>query len=191
MTRWLGLSMLIVAATFAGAQDPPPKLLSTRFGIEFNPINYPQKTPQDTIKSVAKALDAGRFDYMMAHLVDPKYVDPRVEEYLAIIVPRAEIKAEEDDIAQEVDTLTRRKKIAAKEKKDKARQVVAFNRLVVETRKNFEEDPVLVKELRLFAKSGEFETDEDRSSGSLKGVTTRKVFMRKKEDRWFMEERYQ
>jgi hypothetical protein len=188
MNHWFGVALIVVAASLC-AQEPNRFL--TRYNIEYNPINFPQKTPQEALKSIAKALDNGRFDYMLAHLADPKYVDPRVTEYLALIVAKDELQREEDDIAREPDPKKRKAKVIEKERKDKARVVVAFNRLVAETRKNFDEDPVLMKEIRQLAKDGEWEVDEDKATGSLKKVTPRRVVLRKREDRWFMEERSQ
>jgi hypothetical protein len=188
MRRWLGLGLIVLAANLS-AQEPAKFL--TRYNIEFNPINFPQKTPPEAMKSIAKAMENGRFDYMLAHLTDPKYVDPRVADYQAIIVPKDEIQREEDEIAREPDAKKRKAKMIEKERKDKARVVVAFNRLVVETRKNFEEDPILLKEIRLLAKSGEWEVDNEKAVGTLKNVTPRRIVLRKREDRWFVEEKSQ
>lgn len=190
MIRSLALLPLLAAASLLG-QEPAARMYDIRYNIEMNPINYPQKSPQEAMASIAKAINAGAFEYLMGQLVDPPYVDNRVAEFRKIIVPREEIVAEEEDIAREPDPIVRKKKILDKERKDRARNVVAFNRLALETRKHLDEDPVLLKELRLFAKNGEWEIDEERAVGSLKGVSPRKVYLRKREDRWFMEERNQ
>jgi hypothetical protein len=188
MTRWFGMVLIVWAASLS-AQEPA-KLL-TRYNIEFNPINYPQKTPQDAMKSIAKALESGRLDYLLAHLADPKFVDPRVNEYLGLVVSKEELQREEDDIARESEPKKRKAKVREKERKDQARVVVAFNRLVVETRKHLDEDPVLLKELRQIIKSGEWEIDDEKAIGTLKNVTPRRLVFRKREDRWFMEEKNQ
>ena len=82
-------------------------------------------------------------------------------------------------------------KIFAKEVNDKNRVIAAFGRVITETKKHFSEDPILVRELRLFVRDGEWEEDGEKAVASLKKVTTRKVFLRKLEGRWFMEERQQ
>ena len=190
MTRRLGLiALLTTAALSLSAQEPG--VLRTRYNIDVNTITYPQKTPQEAMKSIAKAASAGQFEYLLAQLVDPRYVDPRVAEYQALVFPKAELQREEEDIARELDPKKRKIKVIEKERKDKARIVVAFGRLVAETRKNFDEDPVLLKELRLIAKDGDWETDDEKAIGTLKAVTPRRVVLRKREDRWFMEEKYQ
>src|SRR3954452_20231951 len=179
MTRWLGLGLIVVAA---GLSAQEPAKLSTRYNIEFNPINYPQKTPQDAMKSIAKALESGRLDYLLAHLADPKFVDPRVNEYLGLVVSKEELQREEDDIARESEPKKRKAKVLEKERKDQARVVVAFNRLVVETRKHLDEDPVLLKEIRKIIKSGEWKIDDKKAIGTLKNVTPRRLVFRKRED---------
>lgn len=188
--KWHGLGgLMILLAASLPAQDPAKLLI--RYNIEVNPINYPQKTPKETMKSIVKALDSGRYDYFLAHLTDPRYVDARVREYQSLIFPPEEMQREEEEIAREKDFRKQRAKIVEKQIKDKARVVVAFNRFVVETRKNFDEDPVLLKELRLFARDGEWEDEGDKATGALKTITPRRVVLRKSEDRWFMDERSQ
>jgi len=191
MRFWLALALLAtpLLAVPLLAQEPLAYLI--RYNIEQNPINYSQKTPQDAMKSIAKAIDGGRFDYLLAQLSDPLYVDPRVVEYRGLLFPREELQREDEAIARELDVKSRKIKMLEKEKKDKARTIVAFNRMVVETRKHLDEDPVLLKELRLFAKDADWEIDEDKATGTMKKLTPRKVFLRKRENRWFMEERNQ
>lgn len=191
MARWLGFGLFAIALAFTTAAAQDPDKLITRYNIEVNMVNYPQKSPQDAMKSVSKAIFNGRYDYLLAHLVDPKWVDGRVAEYRNLANPRAELQKEDEDIARETDKKEKKRKIIEKEAKDKARTVVAFNRLVGETKKSLEEDPVLMKELRLFARDAEWDTADDKATGTMKNVTPRKVFFQKKDERWFMEEKYQ
>ncbi len=74
---------------------------------------------------------------------------------------------------------------------DDAKIIGAFERLVRETTLHFQEDPVLIKELRQFAKDAEWEMQENSAVGTLKMGASRKVFLRKLEDRWFLENRQQ
>ena len=39
----------------------------------------PQDAPKETLASVLKAADAGRFDYLAAQLADPSFIDDRVK----------------------------------------------------------------------------------------------------------------
>jgi hypothetical protein len=58
----------------APAKPPPP-----RYGIAADLKAYPQSSPKQALTSVLKAIDAGRFDYLLAHLADPAFVDDRVK----------------------------------------------------------------------------------------------------------------
>ncbi|HEY8504223.1 MAG TPA: hypothetical protein VIL46_06540 [Gemmataceae bacterium] len=70
----LGLFLAAAGGAFAQGQEEP----QPRYGV--NPIlaNYPQGTPKETLGSVLKALDRGRVEYVLAHLLDPAFVDDRV-----------------------------------------------------------------------------------------------------------------
>jgi len=129
-----------------------------RFSFDVNESRYSQKTPEDALKSVILAIENKKIDYLVAHLADPGFVDGRIKEY--------------------VKTQTG---------SDETRAFRAFSRLVQETRDHFLEDPLLVKELKLFAKEGKWKTDDKSASASLKNVADRQVYMRKIHNRWYLE----
>jgi hypothetical protein len=189
MGRLFGFSLFIVTAVIASVSGQDSDKFFNRYGIEVNLVNYPQKSPQDAMKSVSKAIFNGRYEYLLAHLVDPKWVDSRVAEYRNLANPAAELQKEIDDIARETDLKVKKRKILDKEAKDRSRTVVAFNRLVAETKKNLEEDPVMMKELRLFARDAEWEDAGDAATATLKKTTPRRVVFRKSDERWFMDEK--
>lgn len=67
--------ILILIGLMAAADAPP----AVRFGIAPDLAAFPQKTPQDTLASVVKTIEAKRFDYLVAQLADPEFVDDRVK----------------------------------------------------------------------------------------------------------------
>jgi hypothetical protein len=67
------IGVVLFATGFALPADAAP-----RYGIHPDPKSYPQATPQETLASVLKAVDAGRFDYLLAQLAEPSWVDDRV-----------------------------------------------------------------------------------------------------------------
>jgi hypothetical protein len=73
------LSLLFVAPSILVAQEGREKI-PIRYGIEADIDKYPQATPKDALRSVVKAIDAKRFDYTLAHLVEPTFVDKRVND---------------------------------------------------------------------------------------------------------------
>lgn len=129
-----------------------------RFGYDVNESRYAQKSPEEALKSIIAAIESKKIDYLVAQLADPAFVDARIKEY-----------------------------IKTQSGSDDARTFRAFMRLVQETKDHFLEDPLLVKELKTFAKEGKWKTDEKNASASLKNLPDRQVFMRKIHNRWYLE----
>ena len=79
MRTAIAITVVLIATISAVAQkkEPPPP---PRFGIEADLEIYPQDTPQASLASVLKAIDAKRFAYLAAHLSDAETVDKRVNE---------------------------------------------------------------------------------------------------------------
>jgi hypothetical protein len=164
MFRWTCGGVMVLALGFcASAQDDGKKAPLNRFGYNLDEMTYPQKTPAETMKSIALALGRRRVDYMLAHLVHPTYVDYWIERY----------------------------KAAYTKGSDQAKTLIAFDRLLSETNKYYLGDPLILKELRLFAKDAEWEEKDALAVGSVKSIPGRKVFLRRAEDRWFLENRQQ
>jgi hypothetical protein len=70
--------VLLFALTAGGAGLAEPVTNGVRYGIAPDFKVYPQATTKETLTSVLKAIDAGRFDYLVAQLADPAWVDDRV-----------------------------------------------------------------------------------------------------------------
>jgi hypothetical protein len=155
------LYLLFLATGPSFSQDQ--EKLAKRYGIDANPTFYPQKTPQETLASACKAIESRRIEFLLAQLADPRFVDETVNDYK--------------------NTLRRGS--------EQDKTYVAFDRLVQETSRYFLQDPTLLQELRRFAKDAEWETAENQAAGSVKDIQGRKVFLRKYEGRWFLENRQQ
>jgi hypothetical protein len=67
------LFLALIAGTALGAEALP------RYGQAPDLQNYPQATPQQALASVLKAVEDKRFDYLLAQLADPAFVDDRVK----------------------------------------------------------------------------------------------------------------
>lgn len=70
-------SLVLALATVvpaAGANKP-----AARYGIAPDLGTYPQGTPKEALASALKAIDAKRFDYLVAQLAAPAFVDDRVK----------------------------------------------------------------------------------------------------------------
>lgn len=147
----------------AWAQPVPVDRLALRYGVQVNPLAYPQATPEEALKSVARALERGQFDYLVAQLADPRLVDERVAEY----------------------------RDAQAAGSDQAKTFLAFDRLVRATGEHFANDPHLLRELRLLARDAQWETAEAEATGTAKAVPDHKIVLRRVGQRWFLENRQQ
>ena len=133
-----------------------------RYGIELDTKKYPQGTPKDALGSVLKALGEKDVRYLLANLADPEFVDKRVAAY-----------------AQQLPG-----KLSDADKKSQA-----FDKVVEEAAGDFQNDPTKIKELQRFLKDGEWEEGAGEAVAKLKNVLSRKVFMKKVEDRWTLQNR--
>jgi hypothetical protein len=75
--------MYLPAILLAGAVVLPAaeaaKPSAGRYGVPLDLAAYPQGTAKEALISALKAVAAGRHDYLLAHLVDPAFVDDRVK----------------------------------------------------------------------------------------------------------------
>jgi hypothetical protein len=70
----MNLGVVTLAALLSVAAQAGPK----RYEIAVDLSSFPQSTPQEALASLLKAAEANRFDYLVAHLADPDFVDDRV-----------------------------------------------------------------------------------------------------------------
>jgi hypothetical protein len=144
-----------------GSADAGEKVV-LRYRIPANYDRYPQEKPNVALASTVKAIELGQVDYMLAHLADPAFVDKRVEQY------RAQVKG---DVPEESKTL------------------LAFDRLVNETKDHFKDDPTIVKELQQFARSATWDNKDSSAEAQLSSVPAHRVFMKKIQQLWYLEDR--
>ncbi len=164
MTRFAGpVLMLSLLGFFSYAQDGAKKKEPPRFGFDVDETTFPQKTPAEAMTSIAKAIDRNKVDYLLAHMADPLYVDYWVNQY-------------KKDFTQG---------------KDEGKRLLAFDRLVRETSTYFQNDPLIVRDLRVFAKDAKWEEKDDLAIGTVESVPARKVYLRKFGERWILENKQQ
>jgi hypothetical protein len=152
------VAVLVFIGLCAASNAQEAKKKPRRFGIEYNDELYPQGTPADAMKSIIKAIDREKVNYMMAQIADPTYVDYWVDEY-KVDFPKA---------------------------KEEGRRILAFDRLVRETIMHFQNDPLVVKDLRAFAKTAKWTEEGDTAVGVVESIPARKVFFKKIGERWFL-----
>ena len=160
------LCMAILAFAFLCAASPGQdgkKKSQKRYGFEVDEITYPQKTPAEAMKSIGLALERKRVDYLLAQMADPAHVDFWVDQY----------------------------KMEFTQGKEEGRRLLAFDRLVRETVLYFDNDPLIVKELRVFARDAKWTEEGETAVGVVESIPARKVFLKKVGERWFLENKQQ
>jgi hypothetical protein len=78
MRNGIGLLLALVIGGGLEALEPD-RGGGRRYGIAPDLVTYPQGTPREALVSVLKAIDARRFDYLVAQLADPAFIDDRVQ----------------------------------------------------------------------------------------------------------------
>lgn len=197
MRTAVGAAAVLLLAVAAVGQDRD-SAIPPRYGVPANTFAYPQDTPAKALGSAIKAAEAGRFDYLLAHLLDPAAVDARVTE-------RAKDAAAAAD--QAMRTLRARQKAdplaytAAERLPDEpaafAEAVAAearlrgFRLLAGDARERFANDLSAVKELRRFLREGAVAVQGETARLTVRDDKTRAVLFRKVGDRWYVEDRQQ
>jgi hypothetical protein len=72
---------------------------------------------------------------------------------------------------------------------EKEKKSLSFDKLVQRTTENFEQDPTKIKELQRFLKDGDWEEGDREAVAKLKNIQTRKVFMKKVDYGWVLQDR--
>lgn len=198
MRTLLAVTAVFAAAGFVGSQPPPKEAdaIPVRFGIPYRPKAYPQDTPKQALESVTLAIDRGEFGYMVAHLLEPGFVDTRVAERTRRFegVVEDELLRLREFQKQNPDRVTPESRIP--ENVQVFRLMVAerakergFRQLVRDVQDQLAEDPQVLKDLRRAARIGEFTAGDPVTRVGIPNVTDRVVFVRKHGDRWYVENR--
>jgi hypothetical protein len=158
----IALLFLIVITCAQPQITEKPKSIS-RYGIDLDTKSYPQNTPKDALGSVIKAVAEKQIEYLLAQLADPAFVDQRVAATAAKMGPN----------------------VGGNEK-----NALAFRQFVQITMDSFQKDPSKLSDLRRFYQDGEWQEEGDNAVATLKGLPSRKVFMKKiAPDRWALLDR--
>ena len=72
----LALGMSALAFSPSMAQD---EKIEKRFGLLLEAEVYPQTTPKELQASILKVLKRERYDYLVAHMMEPTFVDQRLQ----------------------------------------------------------------------------------------------------------------
>jgi hypothetical protein len=178
----IGLLLMLAASPSAQGQIEPDR----RFGLKQTLEIYQQDSPRKTLASLTRALDKGRYDYIVAFLIDPAFIDEQIRQVYPTFETRARAQVQKEaEAGKGYD-----REFTANRIKELATQA-SFNHIVARVREHFDNDPENVKALRRMVNAGEFNEGADVTSVKLNDVKDKTLFIRKAGDRWYLENRIQ
>lgn len=74
------LFMMVNLATIQNHIQAQAVKESGRYGIAVDEATFPQNSPENLRKSLLKALESDKIDYMLAHLAHPAFIEKNVRE---------------------------------------------------------------------------------------------------------------
>jgi hypothetical protein len=189
---------LLVTALLATAQEGPKITTDVppRYGVPVRAKTFPQNTAKDALRSAIEAAEKNEYTYLLAHLMDPQFVDTRLADRAKQLEPTVEVelarlreyqKANPDRVAREnrvPDDPLQFRAYAAREARTRA-----FRQLVRDVADKLTDDPQALKDLRRFLREGTFADVSGGARVTLADVKDRSVFLRQIGDRWFVENR--
>jgi hypothetical protein len=188
------LALFALAAVPLFAQDKPVEI-EARFGVPGNARLFPQANPKQAIESAIKAIEANRFDYLVAHILDAKYADGKIAERAKQFEPGAEADLRAKRDAQKQDNTIKKQDQLPDDPTAFAAAVKAeatlrgFRQFARDVQDKLGEDPTLLKDLKRFVREGEVAVDGASGTVALKDVKDRKVYVTQVAPRWFVENR--
>ena len=171
--------VLFVAAGIHGQEpDVPP-----RFDVIYNPDLYKQDTPQAALKSILEAISRDRYDYALAHMIDPAYVDARLattQSYYERVAVEQIGSTAAGQVLRDAALQARTRELATR---------MNFRNLADQMRHKIADEPDSLQDLKRIARDGLFQSSGDDATATLKDVKDRALYFKKVGGRWFLENR--
>ena len=192
-----GLWILLVMAAFAaGAMAQPTADEKPRFGIAPNFDLYPQNTPKAALETATKLLENRRYDYFVAHVLDPVLLESKIRERAERLEKEVELqllqKRDEQKLAP--DSVTARERLPIEPKafaaivRDEAVNR-SFKYVVRDLQAQLAEYPENLKLFRKYAAEGQFADAGTTATVTHKDGPGKSVYLRNNGKRWFLEDR--
>ena len=192
-----GLWILLVTAAFAaGATAQPTADEKPRFGIATNFDLYPQNTPKAALETATKLLENRRYDYFVAHVLDPVLLESKIRERAERLEKEVELqllqKRDEQKLAP--DSVTARERLPIEPKafaavvRDEAVNR-SFKYVVRDLQAQLAEYPENLKLFRKYAAEGQFADAGTTATVTHKDSPGKSVYLKNNGKRWFLEDR--
>jgi hypothetical protein len=193
------LTILLGAAGLARTQEGKPKDKGEpppRFGVPSRLKAYPQATPKQALESVVGAIEKGEVPYLLAHLLDPAFVESRVADRAVQFEPvvQSELITLREFQKKNPDRVSAASRVPDDAEGFRAMVTAqardrAFRQFVRDVQDKLSDDPENLKDLRRFLRAGTFNESGDAARVGLPDVKDRAVYIKKIGERWFVEDR--
>ncbi len=192
-----GMWILLIAATLAaGASAQPVADEKPRFGIAPNYDLYPQSTPKAAFETAIKLLENKRYDYFLAHVLDPELLQAKIADRAARLEPEVErsLLRKRDEQKRAPELVSAREKLPV-EPKDFAVAVSAeavnrsFRYVAEDLKAQLAEYPENIGAFRKFLAEGQVADAGASASFTHKDSPGKSVYLKNSGKRWYLEDR--
>jgi hypothetical protein len=193
-------SLALLSGSVALAQQPPdvdiPKDPDPRFGVIAKMKVYPQTTAKKALASAIEAIEKTETAYLIAHLLDPGFVELRLNERAKQFEAPVEVELSRlrDYQIRNPDKVQPEDRLPIDKAKFRALIVErsrerAFRQLIRDLEEKVLSDPQSMRDMKKLLKEGKFEDIETGAKVTHMDVKDRALYFRKIGDRWFLENR--
>lgn len=180
------VAVLLAVGSAAVAEELKDITLPTRYGISPSGDLYPQGTPKEALASAAKLVEKGRYAYLLAHVVDPAFVDARVAERARAVTPAVEkrLTGVREDQKRNLRADTPPEDVVPLDPAGFANKVraeaekQAFTDLVRAMQENLAEFPENVQQLLTVNRTGAIAESGPTATAETKDLPNKKVFLK-------------
>jgi hypothetical protein len=179
--------------------DTPPIIIKEpepRFGVQAKIKVYPQTTAKKALESAVEACDKGDYAYLIAHLLDPGFVELRItdrakqyEAPLEVEMTRLrDFQYANPDRYKIEDRLPLEKKQFLTAIIERSRDK-AFKQLVRDVEQKMRDDPQALKDMKKILRAGTFSDEGAGAKATNPVVKDSAIYFKKIGDRWYLENR--
>lgn len=198
----LVFSLSLLAGSVALAQQPKePDLTQApepRYGVPPKLKTYPQETAKKALASAVEAVEKGEVAYLVAHLLDPGFVElrltDRAKQYEAAV--EADLSRLRDAQLRNPDKFLPEDRLPADKAKFRALVVQrsreqAFKQLARDVSDKLLDDPQTLRDLKRLFREGTLADTETGAKLTHESIKDRALYFRKIGERWFLENRHE
>jgi len=192
-----GVAIILIAAVFgAGASAQPRVVEKPRFGIESNLDLYPQNTAKAAFDSAIKLLENKRYDYFLAHVLDPELLQAKIldraqkleAEVEADLVKRRDEQRLHPEKVNTRDKLSFQPQEFAASVRDEA-VARSFKYVVRDLQTQLGEYPENLKIFRKLQSEGQVADSGTAAVFTHKDIPGKGVYLKTNGKRWYLEDK--